>query len=602
MSTITGFFVRNSVTLQIDDELIDYGGFAKEPPYGFSQCTRGAYGTKVVDHEEGAKVHHLKECFGLFTPDADSTLLAEVAANTANTFNECGFDMLYLDALDGEDILGGAENSWHYGSKFVFEIANRLQKPALFEMSTFHHHLWYVRARMGAWDHPSRSHKRYIDVHMAANQEGEKMFLPMNLGWWAVKYWDDASSDKIQVEPTFPDDIEYLMSKCLGAGMGISLMGVNPGNIDKIPAYQRLAPIFRQYEELRHAKYFSEGIKRKIRTPGEEFTLEQAEDGGWRFRPVEYAKHKVQGIDGWSNVWNVENGFEDQPLALRIEALMSAVPYDSSQSVVVTDFGRPEVFGDRSFQQGVTADLQPSSEEVKEGTLSACFIATSQRDDPNGAWAKIGTVFEPCLSISDQQALGVWVHGDESGGLLNIQLRSPHHTTSGGIGDHYVNLDFAGWRYFTLIEPEGHHITEHSWPYGGAYAVYREMVDYGQVETLSLWYNRLPKGKEVTCYLSPIKALPLAKAKLVNPSVTIGDRKISFPAEIESGCYLEFHSKGDCKLYGPKGELLGQVTPEGDIPMLAKGENSVEFFCGEENGLCASAYVTAISRGAPLEE
>ena len=57
-------------------------------------------------------MQHLKECFGLFVPDADSTLLSDVAAKTADLFNLGGFDMIYLDALDGEDILGGGENGW----------------------------------------------------------------------------------------------------------------------------------------------------------------------------------------------------------------------------------------------------------------------------------------------------------------------------------------------------------------------------------------------------------------------------------------------------------------------------------------------------------
>jgi phosphotriesterase-related protein len=137
MSTITGFFVRNSVTIQIDDELIIYKGISKEQPYAFTNCQRGAYSTKVASHKAGAKVHHLKECFGLFVPDPDSTLLEDVAASASNMYNECGFDMMYLDALDGEDILGGGENSWHYGSKFVFELWKRLKKPAIMEMSTY---------------------------------------------------------------------------------------------------------------------------------------------------------------------------------------------------------------------------------------------------------------------------------------------------------------------------------------------------------------------------------------------------------------------------------------------------------------------------------
>ncbi|MDQ1257795.1 MAG: hypothetical protein QG656_2401, partial [Candidatus Hydrogenedentes bacterium] len=497
MSTITGFFVHNSVTLQIDDELITYSGVAKEPPYAFTGCTRGAYGTTAAAHADGAKVYHLKECFGLFTPDADSTLLAEVAANTADTFNECGFDMIYLDALDGEAILGGAENAWHYGSKFVFEIANRLERPALFEMSTFHHHLWYVRARMGAWDHPSRSHKRFIDVHCAANTAGSGMFLPMTLGWWAVKTWNDGP-EGTQLEPTFPDDIEYLMCKGLGNGFGIALMGVNPGNIGQIPAYQRLAPIFRQYEELRHANYFPESIKARLRVPGDEFTLEQTVDGKWRFVPVQYDKHKVQGIDSWSNVWTASNPHGAQPVQFRIEALMTAAPYDAPEGVTVEDFANAANLSERASAEGVQAALASSTDQMQAGTVSGAYTATSNRGDPNGSWTKAERVFDPPLNIAKQQALGVWVHGDGRGELLNVQLRSPEHTTSLGIGDHYMNIDFTGWRYFELIEPEGGRIEEHTWPYGGSYAVYRECVDYAQVKRLSLWYNNLPANQEVT--------------------------------------------------------------------------------------------------------
>ena len=175
-------------------------------------------------------MHHLRECFGLFVPDGDSTLLTEVAAKTAEMYNECGFDMIYLDALDGEDVIAGRENGWHYGSKFTFEICQRLKKPAIMEMSTFHHHLWYVRSRMGAWDHPSRSHKRFIDIHCQANESCRRMFLPANLGWWSFKTWTGA-----QGEPTFADDIEYLCAKALGNDASLELSispaesGSNPG-------------------------------------------------------------------------------------------------------------------------------------------------------------------------------------------------------------------------------------------------------------------------------------------------------------------------------------------------------------------------------------
>lgn len=600
VSTLTGFFVRNSVTLHIDDELITFAGVKKEPPFGFTECKRGACGTQPAAHQPGAKVHHLKECFGLFCPDADSTLLSEVAANAADTANECGFDMMYLDALDGEDILGGAENAWHYGSKFVFEIANRLKKPALFEMSTFHHHLWYVRARMGAWDHPGRSHKKFVDVHAAANQDGATMFLPMNMGWWSVQTWSDGAGS-LWNEPTFSDDIEYLMGKCLANNFSISLMGVDPKKIKEVPAYQRLAPIFQRYEDLRHANYFSDEIKEKMRVPGAEFTLEKSGEDKWLVRPANYAKHKVGDLNGWNNRWTVHNAFAKQPARFRIEAIMGAAAYDAPEAAVIEDFSNPESFTLRKAEQGVVANLETNAEQVKTGAASGLFTASSDRPNPNGAWVQIGRVPSPPLSIKDKEALGLWVYGDGKGELLNIQYLSAGHNGQGGTGDHYINVDFTGWRYFELLELEGGNIANYTWPYGGNnYGIYRESVNCAAIESISLWYNNLPSNQSVACYLSPIKALPLVKTKVVNPRITLGGATLTFPVEMESGTYLEFNSPGDCTLYGPKGEVISTITPQGDPLSLEPGDNPLEFSCDAAPGHNPRAKITTITQGEPL--
>lgn len=595
MSTITGFFVHNSVTLQIDDELITFNGVNKAAPFGFAECTRGAYGTKAAVHAKGAKVHHLKECFGLFTPDANSTMLAEVAENTASTFNECGFDMIYLDALDGEGILGGSDKAWHYGSKFVFEIAKRLKKPALFEMSTFHHHLWYVRARMGAWDHPARSHKRFIDLHVAANQEGAGMYLPMNLGWWAVKTWGEDP----QTEPTYPDDIEYLMGKCLGNDMSLSLMGVNPDTLKSVPAYQRLAPIIQQYEDLRHTDYFLESVKKRLRVPGDEFTLEHTADNAWRFRQVIYDKHKVTGMEEAEKTWTVNNRFGNQPIQLRIEPLYSVAPYDAPNAVVLADLAAEQAAFTSEGATGVSMTLSGTNDDVKAGGASGCVLASNTVAEPNGAWARLVRKYEPVVNAKDQQAIGVWVKGAGSGAVINLQKRSPEHTTFGGLGDHYIKDDFTGWRYFEMVEPEAANIANYRWPYSGsAYGIYRETVDPAQIEKLSVWMNMLPKGQEARVLLSPIKALPLVKQKLVNPSITIGAKTITFPVELETGYTIEFRSMDDCKVYGHKGELIAEIKPEGSVPELVAGDNTVSFGCSvPADGLRPRAYVTLSVKG-----
>lgn len=594
MSAITGFFVRNSVTLQVDDELITYSGVSKTAPYAFTNCQRGAWGTRVAAHAAGAKVHHLKECFGLFVPDGDTPMLADVAAATARTFNECGFDMMYLDALDGEDILGGGENAWHYGSKFVFELWQRLDHPALMEMSTFHHHLWYVRSRMGAWDHPTRSHKRFIDIHNAANADGYRMFLPMHLGWWAVKTWTGP-----QGEPTFADDMEYLCGKAIGNNVGFSLMGVDPAKFAKNPALQRLGGITRQYEELRHAKYFSESVKARLRVPGDEFTLDQAADGKWQFRPAHYTKHKVESLDDWTATWTVTNTFAAQPLRVRLEVLMSAEPYDATNAIVVAGFTDANEFSDRTLAKGVFVTLESSTNLVKAGALSGLITATNARSERTATWASLGKKFTPPLNLGGERALGVWVYGDGQGEVLNLQLRCPEHVVA-GIGEHYVVVDFTGWRYFELIEPEGERYENYAWPYGNGYAIYRETVDYKQIETFSVWINHLPAHGTAKCYLSPVRATPLVKAKIRNPQLTVGNRTLLLPVEMESGSYLEFNSPEDCKVFGPDGGFLTDLKINGTVPTLAAGANQLRFGCDGAPGVNPRVRITTATFGVPL--
>lgn len=593
MSTVTGFFVRNSVTLQIDDELITYGDISKDPPFAFKTCKRGAWGTKAAPHAKGAKVQHMRECFGLFVPDGDSTLLTDVAAKTAEIYNECGFDMIYLDALDGEDVIAGRENGWHYGSKFTFEICRRLKKPAIMEMSTFHHHLWYARSRMGAWDHPSRSHKKFVDIHCAANESCRRMFMPANLGWWSFKTWSGAL-----VEPTFPDDIEYWCGKALANDASIEI-GITPKALDETPALSRLAQIVRTYEGLRLSKHFDESVKERLRVPGDEFTLGQDGEGKWRFERIQYAKHKVEGLDGWSDRWSVTNRFQRQPLKLRIEALLSAGAYDAPGNVTMADFQDCAGFTNRAAEVGIRVTLEPCSDVVKVGRVSGRIAATSDRPTPQRSWAKVGKYFAPALNLAKHQAMGVWVHGDGTGAVLNLQLKSPPGFTPGD-GDHYIILDFSGWRYFELIEPEGERHANYSWPYGGIYSIYRENVTYSHVHALNLFLNNIPAKGSVTCAMSPIVAVPTLPVKMRNPTVTIGERSIRFPIEIESGCYLEFQSSADCKLYGQKGELLAEVRPEGDAPLLVEGPNRVSFSCDAPSGMRPRANVTVMSLGPSL--
>jgi hypothetical protein len=583
MSAITGFFVRNSATLMVGQELITYQAVGKQAPFGFTGCTRGAYGTAAAAHAKGVPVRHLKECFGLFVPDPDTTLLEEVAAKTAELFSEGGFDCIYLDALDGEDVLGGAPWAWHYGSRYAFEVWKRLKRPAVIEYSTIHHHLWYLRSRMGAWDYPNRGDKKFIDMHVQGNAANDRVFIPSNLGWWALRTWGGPNQ-----EPTFFDDIEYLCTKAIGTDTGLSLVGYDPA----VAAHRRLAEIIRRYENVRHAGTVSEAVKAEFRQAGREFSLIEGTEAAPRFRRMQYHRHRIEQAERRSNTWRVGNEFTAQPLALRIEALVSCSPYDAENARVILDLADTGSLNLHQANNGVTLTTEAVTDPVKVGDRSARLTAASTLTSPTGAWAQVGRLCDPALDLGANQALGVWVYGDGQGELLNFQLTSPQHIVA-GIADHYLTVDFRGWRYFELVEPEGERWAQYTWPYGDAYSIFRELVYFPQIAGVSVWVNNLPPNAQVACCLSPIRALPVVPVKLSNPTVTVGGKSIRFPVEMETGSYLEYLPPGPARLYGPKGDLLSEVQPDGTVT-LAAGENELTFTCDGPPGLNLRARVTTI--------
>jgi hypothetical protein len=334
--------------------------------------------------------------------------------------------------------------------------------------------------------------------------------------------------------------------------------------------------------------------------PGKEFTLFRADDGRWRLRPVVYDKHKVESLEDWSRIWQVKNPYGPQPVRLRIEALPSIAAYETAGAAVLEDFTDTADLPEKAGNTGVTVDLRPGTEQVKAGTASGAFTASSEgKVSRSASWAKVRKEFKPPLNLQNHEGLGLWVHGDGKGEVLNVQLTSPSHV-SWGIGDHYINVDFTGWRYFELVEPEGERWQEYTWPYGGAYSMFREHVDYKQVETMSLWYNNLPAGGSVTCYLSPIRGLPVFMNKLKNPSITIGGKTLVLPVEMESGGYIEFNSPADCKHYNKDGGIIAEVKPQGDVPKLAPGANEISFKCEPTGDARPRARITVICQDDPL--
>jgi len=575
LSTITGFFEQNSLVLHLGDELVTFGGVSKTAPWKFTGVKRGALGTKPAAHPRGAPARHLKEMFGLFVPNVETTLFEEIAANHAEIVNRCGFDGVYLDAIDGSSILRGGDEAWYWAGRFVVEIQKRLRQPVGMEMSAMWHSFWQYRTRWQAWDLPRRGPKRFIDLHAAEVNGG--LLLPLHLGWWGM-----FSFHPPQVEPTYPDVIEYLGAKLVGWDAGISLAaGVDRETLVRTPLFRRAADMLRTCEELRHGNVFDEVARAKLRAPGAEFALCTNAAGQTRFRHVRSQAQTVAVAEPWTLTWQVTNPFAAQPVRFRLEALMSAASVESTNAALVAAPGNePPERWRATTAAGVSLGWRVAD---SGGPLCTLLATNAGRVARQAAWARMQKQFEPWLNLKDKQAIAVEVEGDASGALLAFRLESPPHLAYGAVADRYIPVDFTGRRRFVLIETESTRWSDYAWNDGKhAYHVYRENVDFGAIESLSIWLQHLAPGRQTQVSLGPIHALPLRAATVANPRLTVNGNTIEFPVELPSGSWLEGNGPDDCWAYGPKGESLGQVTPRGEWPTLAAGTNHLE--CATSGG------------------
>ena len=144
-----------------------------------------------------------------------------------------------------------------------------------------------------------------------------------------------------------------------------------------------------------------------------------------------------------------------------------------------------------------------------------------------GLYIKMVKKFDPWLDINKNQALGVWVKGDGNGELLNLRIESPKHLSSGARGDHFIKIDFTGWKYFELVEIESSEFSNYIWPDSGFYVYdsFRHTVQFNNVDKIQLWYNNLPAGKEVNCVIGTVKALPMVPITVIDPEITVGEEK-----------------------------------------------------------------------------
>lgn len=519
-------------TLRLGTELVNYEGLSRERPYRFTGLKRGVFGTRAQDHAAGSRCDYLRQRYLAFYPDPDTPLVRDLASCISNVYATCGFDQVYFDGSEGS----GTRYATDKTRRTLFASIDQHRGPVLMESSCQGPHNWWFHCRFGARDIPYLGAKRFHDAHIRdVREQGELAnFLAPQLGWWQPRLPTEG------LRGHFPDEMEYFAGKNAGWDAASAVLGADVTKGPLPLGVLRQMTILGWYERPRVAGAFRREVLEGLRRERAEFRLRQDDDGVWRIRPVDVLVHRV--ADATSRRWQFSRTAAS-PAGVRVEALYT--PDDSEWET-----GETLV---RGSDIGVFAATATTNRSVS-------FPGPRYRD------------------LKGKTGFGLKVRGDGSGALLNIQFRgAPQYGQS--LSEHYVKLDFTGWRYFSFLDRERDSASaaDHVWPYDTSDRVCGTLLDSAHLAGVDFWLNDIPAGGKATVEVSDVRLLSERKIPLGRGCLTLNGKSMPLPFPLEAGEYAELE-EGAWVRYSAEGVPLERKVSDGAA--LATGLNELVFAGG----------------------
>ncbi|MBR5459617.1 MAG: S-layer homology domain-containing protein, partial [Clostridia bacterium] len=546
--TTETFFYKNSRYILIDEEIIYVGQGTTE---GFINVKRAQCGTKPQKHDDGTTIYHLSGYFSRFSPVMGSELFYHMADLTAQTYNDGGFSMIYLDAIDGiGHHTNNSNDTKYYYQTYTQRILQGCHDDPIIEFSASAPQMWNVRGRMGAWDTPTRGYKQFVKAHLDVNLKEARYNFTTNIGWF--HFFPDSSATsgmRNTIEKTlFRDDIDYMGTLAVLYNMGNVLYSFNASSVDNNPQYQSNLEYYAYYNTIRKSEYFTAEAKQKVIDHGGEFKIIEKSKGEYAFLEMYYSKYNVGNVLN-DTTFTGKNPFKTQEPFIRIEGRWSTL---SENEVVISGF-----------------------EEDKPLSNQTLGRVTSVKMDNNMVMK-----FKVKGTGNDGDAMLISLTGALTAG------------ESGGRIDHFIDLNFTGWRDFVILDADNAEYDTDKYTFDGIgitgmqYSTYRTVPGYKHINKVTV---RLCGATAGNAYITPIKGYLQTEAPVKNPTITVGNSSITFNATLQGSDFIEFDpvtrkaylTKADQsvteitysgKLEIPTGSFNGTytATAETDAPVRAK--------------------------------
>lgn len=493
-----GFCRTNSPMLLIDEELVMFD----KANGGMKITSRGKAGTKAVNHKKGTIIKHIEGHYYGLAPIFGSKLFLEIAHLTAKTYNEGGFKMIYLDALDGLHFHCERNvEEWFYMALFVNEVLKNCKSDPILEAAAFFPPMYAARGRIGARDLPFRAYKNWNDNHTEVNKAFIDRYNAPTLGWYNFYPMTDMYPGNEHTKYHHTDAIEYMGALAIKYDFSNVFNGNGKLNFERYAGTRRNIELYKKYDDLRKSQYFSEEYRKKLLDCPYEVQLKAKRGGKWTFVEKDYQIAKLYDLnDSARNFGSFKNPFGAQVPFIRIEAMMTTAKNNPFVMLPLDE----------------TKDLITQKLEVKYGGE---------------------------IDLSNNLAKVVKVCGNGiKGGKICIKVRCATNSES-GIGIYIIDTDFNGWREFMLLESDNGERLDHEFEKSEIknriYSIYRSSLNNNRTTSLSVE----TEGNMTGVKMSSIIAYEHTYEILKNPAVKIGDMGIMFECELQSSDFIEFDGK-----------------------------------------------------------
>ena len=293
----------------------------------------------------------------------------------------------------------------------------------------------------------------------------------------------------------------------------------NPFYADNVNYYRE------NYSKLRKSDYFSKEALEKVKNEGGEWKVIKKSEGEYAFLQVYYTKANLSLFSGNTQV-SGENPFGTQSPFIRIESRWSTL-FENETLVA-------------KFDEEKTLKDQTLSKTVK-------------------------------LNMTDKMAMKVRVKGTGADGdALLISLTGG--ITSGesnGRGDHFIDLNFEGWKEFILLDIDNAEYDIKKYTFSGIntdyfnYITYRRVPNYADIINVTVRYC----GKTGdSASIGSIYAYTQTPSPVKNPTVTVGGSSMVFNTELQGGDYIEYDPlTNKALLYHNADERVEEITFSGTL-------------------------------------